>query len=151
VQLLFSTGSTSRVTYISQIEDFKQFAGRAELVKSSASSHILFIETEPAPILPTQSIPFVFQIQTFDFASCPRRPSLEMETGLDARVIIKASDNDDLPQLLPAMMPYQLGKHHFQRDAVKRIVRLRFSMSWPYQWIILYSKDAFIGGPLLWR
>jgi hypothetical protein len=47
-----------------------------------------------------------------------------MKTGLDARGIIKASDIDDLPDFLPPVMLDQLGKHHFQRDTVKRIFML---------------------------
>lgn len=68
-----------------------------------------------------QSIPSVLQVQLFNLRSRPRRPSQEMQAGLDARVIIKAPDIDDLPHFLPPMMLYQLSKHHFQRDTVKRI------------------------------
>jgi len=70
------------------------------------------------------SIPSVLQVQLFDLRSRPRGPSQELQAGLDARVIIKASDIDDLPHFLPPMMLHQLGKHHFKRDTVKRIFML---------------------------
>lgn len=71
-----------------------------------------------------QNIPSVFYIKLFDLRSRPRGPSQELQAGLDARVIIKASDIDDLPQLLPPMMLHQLVQHHFQGDTVKWIFML---------------------------
>jgi len=70
------------------------------------------------------SILSVLQVQLFDLRSRPRGPSQELQAGLDARVIIKTSDIDDLPHFLPSMMFHQLGKHHFKRDTVKRILML---------------------------
>jgi hypothetical protein len=69
-------------------------------------------------------IPFVLQVQLFDFRSRPRSPSQELQAGLYARFIIKASDIDDLPHFLPTMMFHQLSKHHFKRDTVKRVFML---------------------------
>ena len=71
-----------------------------------------------------QSIPSVLQVQLFNLRSRPGGPSQELQAGLDARVIIKASDINDLPHFLPPMMLHQPGKHHFQRDTVKRIFLL---------------------------
>jgi hypothetical protein len=71
-----------------------------------------------------QSISFILQIQLLDLRSRPGGPSQKLQAGLDARVIIKASDVDDLSQFFPPMMLHQLSKHHFQRDAVKRIFML---------------------------
>ena len=71
-----------------------------------------------------QSIPSVFYIKLLDLRSRPGGPSQELQAGLDARVIIKASDIDDLPQFFPPMMLYELGKHHFQRDTMKGIFML---------------------------
>jgi len=69
---------------------------------------------------------FVLQIQGFNFISGPGGPSQKMQAGFDARVIRKTSDADDPSQFLPAMNFYQPGQDHFQRDAVKWIVRLAF-------------------------
>jgi hypothetical protein len=44
-----------------------------------------------------------------------------LQAGLDARVIRKALDPDDSSHFLPTIVFHQLGKDHFQRDAVKRI------------------------------
>lgn len=71
-----------------------------------------------------QGIPSVLQIKLFDFRSRPRGFPQELQAGLYARVIIKASYIDDLPHFLPSMMLHQLSKHYFQRDTVKRIFML---------------------------
>jgi hypothetical protein len=87
-----------------------------------------------------RSIPSVLQVQLFDLRSRPRCPSQELQAGLDARIIIKASDIDDLPHFLPPMMLRQLGKHHFQRDTVKRIFMLLVAHSHP-----IFNKESGTG------
>ena len=78
-----------------------------------------------------QNIPTVLQVQLFDLRSRPWRFSQKLQTGLDARVVIKAPDLDDLAQFLPAVVLHQPGKHHFQGDAVKRIFLLLVVHSHP--------------------
>ena len=74
-----------------------------------------------------QSILSILQVQLFDLRSRPRGPSQELQAGLDAWGIIKASDINDLPHFLPSMMLHQLGKHHFKGDPVKGIFMLLFA------------------------
>jgi hypothetical protein len=67
-------------------------------------------------------LPFVLQIQSFNFISGPGGPSQKLQAGFDTRVIIKTPDAYDPSHFLPAMKFYQPGQNHFQSDAVKRIV-----------------------------
>lgn len=66
------------------------------------------------------------QVQAFHFIPGPRGFPQKLQTGFDARVIRKAPDGNGLPHLLPTILFYQPGKHHFQGDAVKRIYGFPF-------------------------
>jgi hypothetical protein len=72
-------------------------------------------------------LPFVPQIQSFNFISGPWGPSQKLQAGFDTWVIIKTPDADDSSHFLPAMKFSQPGQNHFQSDAVKRIVGLSLS------------------------
>jgi hypothetical protein len=74
-----------------------------------------------------RGFPFVSQIESFNFTSRPGGPSQKLQAGLDARVIRKALDPDDFPHFFPTIVFHQLGKDHFQSDAMKRIVGLVIS------------------------
>ena len=67
------------------------------------------------------------QKQIFNFFSGPGGFSQELQTGLDAWVIIETPDTNDPSHFIPAIMFHELGKQHFQRDAVKRVVLLSVS------------------------
>jgi hypothetical protein len=73
------------------------------------------------------ALPFVSQIESLNFGSRPGGPSQKLQAGLDARVIRKALDPDGSPHFFPAIVFHQLGKDHFQSDAVKRIDGLAIS------------------------
>ena len=74
-----------------------------------------------------RGLPFIPQIQTFNFIPGPGGPSQKLQTGFDTRVIIKTPDADDSSHFIPAITFYQLGQNHFQSDAVKRIIGLLVS------------------------
>ena len=88
-----------------------------------------------------QGVPFILQIQLFDLRSRPRRFPQELQAGLDARVIIKASDIDALPHFLPSIMLNKLGQDHFQRDTMERIFMLLVAH------IILFSMTGSAVSP----
>ena len=65
---------------------------------------------------------FVFQIQIFDLIPGPWGSPQKLQTGLDARITIKAPDIDDSAQLTPLVIFHKFRKNIFQSDAVKRII-----------------------------
>ena len=62
------------------------------------------------------------QIQLFNLIPGPGGPPEKLQAGRDTRIMGKASDLDDPPQLLPAMMLDQMGHYHFQRDTMQRVI-----------------------------
>jgi len=70
------------------------------------------------------SLPPELEIQSFNLIPGPGSLSQELQTGLDAWIIIKTPDSDDPSHFIPAIMLYQLIKHHFQRNTMKRIIGL---------------------------
>lgn len=107
-----------RLSYASQPNIFKRPLGNHNRFAQPLGSNFLQF---------FQGIPSELQIKLFDFRSRPRGFPQELQAGLYARVIIKASYIDDLPHFLPSMMLHQLSKHYFQRDTVKRIFMLLFA------------------------
>ena len=72
-------------------------------------------------------LPFVPQIQIFNFLSGPGGFSQKFQTGRDTWVIIETPDRDGPSHFIPAIMLHQPVKNHFQSDAVKRVVLLLVS------------------------
>ena len=64
------------------------------------------------------------EVEVFHFLPRPVRLAQELEARLDAGVQIEAADGDDAAHFLPAVMVHEFAQHHFERDAVQRVVRL---------------------------
>ena len=101
---------------------------RLVIIICAPERHVKTFLGEPTQALTSlrlfQNSPPVLQVQVFHLRSRPWGLPEELQAGLDARVIRKASNIDDLSQFLPPMMLHQMVKHHFQRDTMKRIFML---------------------------
>ena len=109
-------------------------------------------QTEPTQALTSlrffQNSPAVLQVQVFHLRSRPWGLPEELQAGLDARVIRKASYLDDLPQFLPPMMLQEMVKHHFQSDTMNRIFMLLVAHVHPSFVLNLSGLPAPFPGPM---
>jgi len=64
------------------------------------------------------------EIQLLDPGSGPRVPAQEFEAGFHGWVVVETLDSDMDTQLTPAVMLDEFIEHHFQRNAMQRVVNL---------------------------
>lgn len=66
-----------------------------------------------------------FEVETFDFGTCPVGFSQESETRLHARIDVEAADIDPVAQFLPAVLVDEVFQHGREGHSVQRVVKLR--------------------------
>jgi len=73
-----------------------------------------------------------FQIQSFHSLPCPRGFSQEFQTGINRRIVGKASDVDPLTEFFPAIEAHQIGYDIGKCYSMERVFGLRFSVGFQF-------------------